>query len=136
MTDKLTPERRSDNMRMIRARHTSPEITIRKMVHTMGFRFRLHVGKLPGKPDLVFPKLGKIIDVRGCFWHQHKGCVDSHIPKTRVDYWRPKLLGNKRRDRRNERSLRDDGWRLLVVWECELRNLRQLTRRLAAFLGA
>lgn len=132
--DKLTPERRSVNMSRIRSRDTSPELTVRRMVHSIGFRFRLHVPTLPGKPDLVFPRLNKIIEVRGCFWHQHKGCIDSHIPKSRVEYWRPKLTRNKRRDKETEKRLRAAGWDVLTLWECELKNAAQLRKRLAGFL--
>lgn len=100
----------------------------------MGLRFRLHVASLPGKPDLVFRRLKKIIEVRGCFWHQHSGCIDSHIPKTRREYWRPKLLRNVTRDRQNERNLTDAGWTVLILWECELKNARVLKSRLSRFL--
>jgi DNA mismatch endonuclease (patch repair protein) len=100
----------------------------------MGYRYRLHVATLPGKPDLVLPRLKKIIEVRGCFWHQHKGCIDSHIPKSRTEYWRPKLTGNRQRDNKNEKQLRAAGWRLLTLWECEVRDVARLRKRLLAFL--
>src|SRR5258707_13139730 len=96
-------------MRNIRAKNTSPEMTVRRLVHRMGFRYRLHVAHLPGKPDLVFSKLKKIIEVRGCFWHGHQGCIDSHIPKSRVQYWRPKLKKNAERDPANEMRMWADG---------------------------
>lgn len=134
--DKLTAERRSENMSRIRSRHTSPEMVVRRLVHGMGFRYRLHVLSLPGRPDLVLPRLRKIIEVRGCFWHQHPGCIDSHIPKSRVDYWRPKLSGNQKRDKENERKLRRMGWKLCLVWECETKDPRRLEKRLARFLGS
>jgi DNA mismatch endonuclease (patch repair protein) len=134
VTDRLTPERRSANMSRIRSRDTSPELIVRKMVHALGFRFRLHVAELPGKPDLVFPRLKKVIEVRGCFWHQHKGCIDSHIPRSRVEYWRPKLKMNRRRDQKNERRLRAAGWDVLTLWECELEQTMKLQQRLRAFL--
>lgn len=134
MTDKLTPERRSENMRRIRSVDTSPEIIVRHLAHGMGFRYRLHSAKLPGKPDLVFPRLKKIIEVRGCFWHQHPGCVDSHIPKSHRKYWKPKLARNQRRDEENRLKLKKLSWRLCVVWECEMKNPRKLSRRLALFL--
>jgi DNA mismatch endonuclease (patch repair protein) len=133
VTDKLSPERRSENMRNIRSKHTSPEMIIRKLVHGMGFRYRLHVPTLPGKPDLVFTRLHKIIEVRGCFWHQHKGCIDSHIPKSRLEYWAPKLARNKDRDKRNERELRCQGWKVLALWECEIDHPR-MRQRIRAFL--
>jgi DNA mismatch endonuclease (patch repair protein) len=134
VTDKLTRERRSENMRRIRAKDTSPEKTVRRLVSGMGLRYRLHVAKLPGKPDIVFSKLKKIIEVRGCFWHQHKGCLDSHIPKSNRSYWGPKLRTNKRRDRQNEKKLKAMGWRLLNIWACELSDEEHLKESLDAFL--
>lgn len=134
--DKLSPERRSENMRRIRSTDTSPEIVVRRLVHGMGFRYRLHVARLPGKPDLVFPRLRRIIEVRGCFWHQHRGCVDSHIPKSRAEYWRPKLKRNQRRDRDNEKALRAVGWNVLTVWECETTQPAALAKRIKSFLNA
>lgn len=132
--DKLTPARRSENMRRIRSTNTAPELAVRRLVYGMGYRYRLHVANLAGKPDIVLTRLGKIIEVRGCFWHQHERCIDSHIPKTRASYWRPKLSGNKRRDRSNERALRTAGWEVLVVWACEVENLMLLEKKLAKFL--
>src|SRR5688572_22583993 len=121
MVDKISPQRRSENMRRIRSKGMRPELIIRRMVHAMGYRFRLHVAELPGKPDLVFPRLRKVIDVRGCFWHQHgHRCIDSHIPKSRVTYWKPKLEANRLRDNQNIKKLRALGWNVLVVWECEV----------------
>jgi len=122
-------------MSRIRSRDTSPEMTVRRLVHGMGFRYRLHVAALPGKPDLVLPRLHRIIDVRGCFWHCHPGCIDSHIPKTRLEYWVPKLERNRQRDKENARKLRKLGWRVLVVWECEGKNAAKLSKRLARFLA-
>lgn len=132
--DTISLQRRSENMSRIRERDTVPEMTVRRLVHRMGFRYRLHVRKLPGRPDIVLTRLKKIIDVRGCFWHQHKGCIDSHIPKSRVTYWRPKLIKNKRRDAKNERQLEAQGWDVLIVWECETAQLEQLQLMLTAFL--
>ena len=134
MTDNLNPERRSDNMRKIRAKNTSPEMLVRKFVHGMGFRYRLHVAALPGKPDLVFPRLKKIVEVRGCFWHRHGDCVDSHIPKSRRAYWLPKLQGNRRRDAANLQNLKALGFRVMVVWECETKKAKRLAARLRRFL--
>jgi DNA mismatch endonuclease (patch repair protein) len=108
---------------------------VRRLVHGMGFRFRLHVTTLPGKPDILLPRLKRIIEVRGCFWHQHPGCIDSHIPKSRIEYWEPKLARNQRRDEENGRKLRELGWRVCVVWECEAKATEKLFRRLARFLG-
>jgi DNA mismatch endonuclease (patch repair protein) len=121
-------------MRMIRSKDTSPELTVRRLIHGMGYRYRLHVASLPGKPDLVFVRLKKIIEIRGCFWHQHTGCIDSHIPKSRTDYWEPKLMRNQRRDGANEHQLRSQGWTMLVLWECELAGLSSLAKRIRRFL--
>src|ERR671922_374322 len=109
MADKISKARRSANMRNIRAKNTAPELAVRRLVYGLGFRYRLHSAKLPGKPDIVLSRLKKIVEVRGCFWHQHKGCIDSHIPVSRIDYWRPKLRGNVKRDRQNQKRLTADG---------------------------
>lgn len=121
-------------MSRIRSRDTSPEMIVRRLVHRMGYRYRLHVASLPGKPDIVLPRLKSIVEVRGCFWHQHPGCIDSHIPKSRIQYWEPKLARNQRRDQENGRKLRKLGWRVFLVWECETRAPGKLVRRLARFL--
>lgn len=134
--DTISRERRSANMSRIRSRDTSPEMIVRRLVHRLGYRYRLHVPHLPGKPDLVFPRLGCIVEVRGCFWHGHKGCIDSHIPKTRIDYWQPKLERNRLRDRNNRRALTRLGWRVCIVWECETANTKKLEMRLARFLAS
>ncbi len=112
-----------------------PEILVRRLVHGMGYRYRLHSPKLPGKPDLVFPRLGKIIEVRGCFWHQHEGCIDSHIPKSRRSYWRPKLKRNRERDEENLQKLKRLRWRVMIVWECEVEDLKSVAAKLRKFLG-
>jgi DNA mismatch endonuclease, patch repair protein len=111
-----------------------PEMIVRRLVHAMGYRYRLHSPSLPGRPDLVFSRLKKIIEVRGCFWHQHDGCIDSHIPKSRTDYWLPKLAGNRERDRKNLSELRRLGWRVLILWECEIGSSTRLATRLQRFL--
>jgi DNA mismatch endonuclease (patch repair protein) len=121
-------------MRNIRSKHTSPEMAVRRLVHSMGFRYRLHVPALPGKPDMVFRRLRKIIEVRGCFWHQHKGCIDSRLPKSRTDYWEPKLARNKERDKAHEKELRRMGWKVLAIWECEI-DSPAASRRIRSFLN-
>ena len=131
--DTLSTARRSENMRRIRSKSTQPEVAVRRLIHGMGYRFRLHHPHLPGKPDLVFARIKKIIEVRGCFWHQHKGCIDSHIPKTRVGYWRPKLQRNVARDKVNLRALRRSGWLVLIVWECQV-SAANLGKQLKCFL--
>jgi DNA mismatch endonuclease (patch repair protein) len=134
MVDTISPGRRSENMRRIRSKGMKPEMQVRRLAQALGYRFRLHVPGLPGKPDLVFSRLRKIIEVHGCFWHQHQGCIDSHIPKSRVDYWRPKLERNQQRDKENIRKLRRLGWRVLLVWECQSGDLTRLRRRVQKFL--
>jgi DNA mismatch endonuclease (patch repair protein) len=121
-------------MRRIRAKDTSPEMAVRSVVHNMGFRYRLHSPGLPGRPDLVLRSLKKIIDVRGCFWHKHGKCIDSHIPKSRLGYWEPKLRRNRERDEVNLKELRRMGWKVRVIWECETQNIERLATRLRRFL--
>lgn len=118
--DTLSPEKRSDNMRAIRGKGMKPEMVVRKMVHRLGHRFRLHGKHLPGKPDLVFAGRKKVIFVHGCFWHRHPDpdCKIKRIPKSNLDYWKPKLEKNAERDRAHVRELRDKGWDVLVIWEC------------------
>jgi DNA mismatch endonuclease (patch repair protein) len=135
----MTDPARSAQMALVRGKDTKPEIVVRHLVHGLGFRYRLHRRDLPGKPDIVLPRLRKIIEVRGCFWHRHPdpACTRARIPKTRQEFWIPKLEGNARRDVENERALSALGWDLLVVWECETVPSRrdELTGRLQAFLG-
>ena len=127
--------RRSENMRRIKSKGMKPELIVRTMVHRMGYRYRLHTRDLPGKPDLVFRPRKKIIDVRGCFWHRHRGCREAHLPKSRTDYWFPKLARNAERDKANCKQLRALGWRVLVVWECEVDDAKRLSTKLREFLG-
>src|SRR5947207_15294504 len=131
--DKLSQERRSANMARIRSKDTSPELVLRKLIHGLGYRFRLHRKDLPGKPDLVFPARGKVIFVHGCFWHQHPGCREGRVPGSRIEYWGPKLAKNQARDAKNLSQLEEMGWDVLTVWECSLRESRQLTRTLRRF---
>jgi DNA mismatch endonuclease (patch repair protein) len=135
--DRLDADRRSRNMARIRAKDTRPEWAVRRLVHRMGYRYALHRSDLPGKPDLVFASRRKIIFVHGCFWHQHPkaSCVDSRLPKSRLDYWLPKLNRTMVRDREHVRLLKRDGWRVLVVWECDTENEAALSRRIGRFLG-
>jgi DNA mismatch endonuclease (patch repair protein) len=135
MADTISPARRSENMRRIKSKGMRPEIAVRRLVHNMGYRFRLHPSELPGKPDLVFPKRKKVIEVRGCFWHQHRGCIDSHIPKSAIDYWQPKLERNHERDKKNLRKLRSLGWTVRVIWECEVGDLNRLAAIVKSFLA-
>lgn len=135
MTDKLSKERRSENMRRITSKDTAPELLIRRLLHRAGFRYRLHSRNLPGKPDLAFPKLRKAIFVHGCFWHLHKNCNEGRIPLSRRDYWQPKLLRNVERDREHLRALRELGWRTLCIWECEIKDPDRAFGRLFSFLN-
>lgn len=138
MADKLTPERRSANMSRIRSRDTAPELTVRRLAHALGYRFRLHRRDLPGKPDLIFPGRKAAIFVHGCFWHQHPdpACVDARRPKSRPEYWNPKLDGNIARDERCRAELEATGWRVLILWECEVGRPETLGSMLESFLGA
>lgn len=136
MADKLTPLERSRNMRRIRSKDTKPEITVRRLIHRMGFRFRLHRGDLPGKPDLVFPGRNKVIFVHGCFWHQHRDadCNIARKPKSRLEYWMPKLDRNVARDKSHRAALEESGWSVMTVWECEVASDLELPSRLRRFL--
>src|SRR5438046_382783 len=120
-------------MSLIRKKNTTPECVVRSIVHRAGYRFRLHRADLPGTPDLVFPGLMKIVEVRGCFWHSHDCRRKKKRVASRVDYWHPKLQRNVQRDRTNLRKLEKLGWQVLVVWECELRSQGVLTTRLVKF---
>ncbi len=136
MVDSIDQAARSALMSRIRGKNTRPELIVRKLVYAAGYRYRLHVRKLPGSPDLVFAGRKKVIFVHGCFWHLHDNCKGSRIPKTRVEFWREKLHGNKLRDERTAETLRLAGWDVLVVWECELSDLNVLEHIVRAFLGS
>lgn len=123
-------------MSAIRGKDTKPEMIVRRIAHRLGFRFRLHRRHLPGVPDLVFPRLRRIINVHGCYWHMHTcrwGCV---TPKTNAEFWQTKRKGNVERDKRNLRELARLGWKVLTVWECETRDTERLTARLQRFLSS
>ena len=124
-------------MSRIRSRDTKPEMRVRRLVHGLGYRYRLHSEDLPGRPDLVFRPRRKVIFVHGCFWHRHEGCSRNRTPKSpeRRNFWREKLDGNAQRDRLNEAALRRLGWEILVIWECETKALDPLAERVRAFLG-
>ena len=124
---------RSENMRRIRGKGMAPELAVRSMVHRMGYRYGLHRKDLPGKPDLVFAPRRKVIFVHGCFWHAH-GCKFSHVPKSNRDYWLPKLARNAARDGQHQKALSAEGWKSLVIWECDLKQLAKVRRRVARFL--
>jgi DNA mismatch endonuclease (patch repair protein) len=134
--DKLTPERRSENMRRIKSKDMKPELLVRRTVHGLGYRYRLHRKDLPGKPDLVFGPRKKVIFVHGCFWHGHEreGCLDARRPKSNTGYWNPKLTRNKERDAERIAALEATGWDVLVIWECETKDVKWLRSRLRTFL--
>ncbi|WP_242540531.1 very short patch repair endonuclease [Trinickia mobilis] len=121
-------------MRRVRGKDTQPELLVRRLLHGLGYRFRIHRSELPGKPDIAFIRRRRLIFVHGCFWHQH-GCGHYKMPQSSTDFWHKKLASNVERDRRHMQQLHDDGWQVLVIWECELRDRSALANRLTAFLG-
>jgi DNA mismatch endonuclease, patch repair protein len=132
---KEAPELRSRIMRAIKSEDTMPELLVRRLAHQMGYRFRLHRKDLPGKPDLVFPGMHKVIFVHGCFWHGHDCARGARVPKINRDYWRNKIERNRRRDQQALLALKTSGWEATVLWECELRDQKPLQRRLRKFLA-
>jgi DNA mismatch endonuclease (patch repair protein) len=134
--DRITPAQRSANMQRIKSKGMKPELLVRRLVHSMGYRYRLHRSDLPGKPDLVFAGRRKVIFVHGCFWHQHPdpNCRYAHAPRSNLDYWAPKLSRNTTRDAETENSLRKSGWDVLTVWECDLKDMHATTAKIKAFL--
>ena len=133
--DKISAPCRSENMRRIRSKNTTPERLVCELVRRLGYRFQLHEQKLPGKPDIVFSRRRKVIFVHGCFWHQHSRCKEGRVPNSRQDYLNPKLHRNVERDRQNRKELRRLGWKSLVIWECELRARAKVERKLTEFLS-
>lgn len=127
---------RSRQMALVRSKNTKPEMTVRRLVHSMGYRYRLHAKGLPGKPDLTFGPRRAAIFVHGCFWHRHDdpSCRLSRLPRSRLDFWGPKLQGNAARDLRNVAALEAAGWRVLTIWECQMKDLTALQQRLRSFL--
>jgi DNA mismatch endonuclease (patch repair protein) len=134
MADTVDKETRSRIMGRVRGKDTVPEMLVRRLVFSLGYRYRLHDPRLPGKPDLVFAGRRKVIFVHGCFWHRHDGCALARLPKSRTEFWTRKLGGNKERDIKNQTALRELGWRALVVWECSLADQTKLRRRIIGFL--
>jgi DNA mismatch endonuclease (patch repair protein) len=133
--DHVSKTTRSEIMASVRSKDTSPELTVRSLVHRMGYRFRLHRKDLPGTPDLVFVGLRKVIFIHGCFWHRHIGCKYATDPKTRVRFWQAKFDSNVQRDSRTRRQLNRLGWRVSTVWQCDLKKPERLVKRLAKFLS-
>lgn len=130
MADRLTAQKRSWNMSLIRSKDTKPEKIVRSLLHIMGFRFRLHSKKLPGTPDIVLPKYKTVVFVHGCFWHQHNGCKKSYLPASNIDYWHPKLKRNVENDKLHQSQLKQDGWNVIIVWECETQDITHLMEHL------
>lgn len=131
MVDTLSKKRRSWNMSRVRSTNTKPELVVRRLLHRNGFRFRLHVKTLPGKPDIVLNKYQSAVFVHGCFWHRHKNCPDASTPKTRTEFWVKKFDGNVKRDRKNRMALKKIGWKVIVIWECEVAKQDKLAARLS-----
>jgi DNA mismatch endonuclease (patch repair protein) len=137
VTDSLSPVERSLRMGMVKAKDTKPELLVRSLVHRLGYRYRLHAKYLPGNPDLVFSSRKKVIFVHGCFWHRHDAptCKLARLPKSKLDFWLPKLEANMRRDVRTLKSLQSLGWESLILWECQLINTQTVREAVMLFLG-
>jgi len=135
MADRISAVQRSENMRRIRGADTKPEMIVRRMVHRMGYRYRLHRNDLPGRPDLVFGPSRRVIFVHGCFWHQHPGCKAGRLPDSNVGYWHEKLRRNVERDTKAQEDLKRLGWDALTVWDCETKDGDVLRERLVQFLA-
>jgi DNA mismatch endonuclease, patch repair protein len=136
--DIYTKQKRSQIMSHISGKNTKPEIIIRKIAHSLGYRFRLHKKDLPGKPDIVFPKYKKVIFVNGCFWHGHKNCKRSKLPTTNKNFWKDKIEGNKKKDKGNLIRLKKLGWNYLVIWQCEIKvaNHEKMKNKINKFLSS
>ena len=132
--DNLTKQQRSQTMKAVRSAHTAPELIVRRLVFSLGYRYKLHARKLPGCPDMIFPSQKKAIFVHGCFWHRHSCPAGSKAPRTNASYWADKLSRNRTRDERNAAVLRSLGWRVLILWECELNEASKIRRRIIRFL--
>lgn len=135
MADIFTPEKRSQVMASIKSGNTKPELMVRSILHRLGFRFRLHRKDLPGRPDIVLAKHRTVVFVHGCFWHMHSGCREGRLPNSRREFWSAKLNANALRDVRNAKALEEIGWRVITVWECELKDRAVLVDRLVRELN-
>ncbi len=134
MADIFSPEKRSEIMSRIKGRDTAPERAVRSILHRMGYRFRLNSKDLPGKPDIVLPRYETVIFVHGCFWHRHQNCRFAYTPKSRIDFWLSKFDSNIERDKMVKANLEKQGWRVIIVWECELRSPEKIASQLSALL--
>ena len=128
-------EQRSRNMSAIKSKNTKPEIKVRKVLHSMGYRFRLHSKDLPGSPDIVLPKFKTVIFVHGCFWHRHENCKYASTPKTRKEFWESKFKANVKRDLEIQEKIKNIGWKYVVIWECEARNIESIEEKIKRFLN-
>ena len=128
-------ERRSRNMSAIKSKNTKPEIAVRKVLHSIGYRFRLHRKDLPGSPDIVLPKYKTVIFVHGCFWHRHENCKYASNPKTRKEFWENKFKTNVKRDKEIQEKIKNIGWKSVVIWECEVRNIESIEEKIKRFLN-
>lgn len=135
MPDKFTPEKRSTIMSHVKGRNTAPELVVRKLLHRLGYRFRLHRKDLPGTPDIVLPKYRTVIFVHGCFWHGHSGCPRAARPTSNADFWNNKIDKNMARDSKAQEDLAVLGWQALVIWQCQIRDLAVLQERLRNFIS-
>jgi len=135
MTDVLTKKQRSYNMSRIRGKNTQPEMIVRSLVHQMGYRYSLHKKNLPSQPDIVLTRYRKIIFVHGCFWHMHKCRYGKVVPKTHRKFWQTKRQGNVARDKKNIRELKKAGWKILVIWECQVKNIKTVQAKIHRFLS-
>lgn len=133
MIDHVSKEKRSEIMKRIRGKDTAPELIVRKLIYSLGYRYRLHGQKLPGKPDIVFAGKKKVIFVHGCFWHGHN-CKKGKPPKSNLDYWLPKLKENRRRDTLNQKLIRSAGWEVLIIWQCQIHDAITLEKAIINFL--
>lgn len=133
--DKLSSEERSKLMAKVKSKNTKPELSVRKLIFSLGYRYRLHSTKLPGSPDLVFPGRKKVIFVHGCFWHRHEGCKHATTPQSKQEYWGAKFSRTIKRDASNLAELKSLGWDSLVIWECEIKDTENLAREIVKFLG-
>ena len=134
LMDTLSREQRSERMSRVRSKDSKPELRVRRLVHSLGYRFRLHRTDLPGTPDLVFASRRKVIFVHGCFWHRHRGCPLTRLPKSKLDFWKSKLEANRRRDVKHKRQLTRLGWQYLVIWECETTATEMVMGKVVEFL--
>jgi len=132
--DTVSKAKRSALMARIRSKDTTPELVVRRLLHKLGYRFRLHRKDLPGRPDIVLPRHRKIILIQGCFWHGHANCQLASKPKSNIDYWNPKIASNRERDKRNLSALLADGWQVLELWECEIRAFCNIEERTIFFM--